>query len=194
MSSVTFPPALGGDGSTVTDDASPVTGLANGGHRLRFVAALAQMVAVMQGALAQAQTALTNATTQAGNAATSAGNAATSANNAAASAQTALTAPGTQATSTATLTVSTGSMSFSLAQTGKGFIVGQWVAITDTSLPGRWLAGQITAFNSGTGAITVQVVQANGTGSASTWAIAPTPPVATLIPTQWAGVSLGPLI
>lgn len=46
MTSVYFDPALGGDGSTVTDDANVSTGLANGGHRLRFVPALAQTVAM----------------------------------------------------------------------------------------------------------------------------------------------------
>ena len=48
MASVTFPPEVGGNGSTVTDDANPTTGLANGGHRARFVPALAQVVAVAQ--------------------------------------------------------------------------------------------------------------------------------------------------
>ena len=46
MASVTFTPDVGGNGSTVTDDANPTTGLANGGHRARFVPALAQVVAV----------------------------------------------------------------------------------------------------------------------------------------------------
>ena len=53
MSSVTFPPALGGDGSTVTDDPDPNTGLGNGGHRTRFVPSLYQAVAVMNGAVTQ---------------------------------------------------------------------------------------------------------------------------------------------
>ncbi|HJW23752.1 MAG TPA: hypothetical protein VJ576_02550 [Rhodocyclaceae bacterium] len=48
MASVTFPIAVGGDGSTVTDDGNVATGLANGGHRVRFVPALAQVVAVAQ--------------------------------------------------------------------------------------------------------------------------------------------------
>ena len=48
MASVTFPLPLGGDGSTVTDDADPVTGLAGGGHRDRFVPALSQTVAMAQ--------------------------------------------------------------------------------------------------------------------------------------------------
>lgn len=46
MASVTFLPEVGGNGSTVTDDANPTTGLADGGHRARFVPALAQVVAV----------------------------------------------------------------------------------------------------------------------------------------------------
>lgn len=48
MASVTFPPEVGGDGLTVTDDANPTTGLANGGHRARFVPTLSQVVAVAQ--------------------------------------------------------------------------------------------------------------------------------------------------
>ena len=46
MASVTFPPEVGGSGLTVTDDANPTTGLANNGHRARFVPALSQVVAV----------------------------------------------------------------------------------------------------------------------------------------------------
>ena len=48
MASVTFTPDVGGNGLTVTDDANPTTGLANGGHRARFVPALAQVVAVAE--------------------------------------------------------------------------------------------------------------------------------------------------
>ena len=44
--SATFLESVGGDGSTVTGDANPTTGLANGGHRKRFVPALSQVVAV----------------------------------------------------------------------------------------------------------------------------------------------------
>ena len=40
MASVTFPTEYGGDGNTYTDDADPNTGLAQGGHRVRFVPAL----------------------------------------------------------------------------------------------------------------------------------------------------------
>lgn len=43
---VYFDPAVGGTGLTVTDDGNPTTGLDNDGHRVRFVPALAQVVAV----------------------------------------------------------------------------------------------------------------------------------------------------
>ncbi|ACT50860.1 hypothetical protein [Methylovorus glucosotrophus] len=48
MANVTFPTALGGDGSTVSDDNDPVTGLGNGGHRTRFVPSLKNIVAIAQ--------------------------------------------------------------------------------------------------------------------------------------------------
>jgi hypothetical protein len=46
MASVTFSTTVGGDGSTVTDDDSPSTGLGNGGSILRLVPMMAQVVAV----------------------------------------------------------------------------------------------------------------------------------------------------
>ena len=89
MASVTFPPEVGGSGLTVTDDANPTTGLANSGHRARFVPALAQVVAVAQYVVDTAEDvntdaatvsgAVITATTQAGIATTKAGEAALSA-------------------------------------------------------------------------------------------------------------------
>lgn len=46
MAGVTFDIAVGGDGSTVTDDANPETGLRRGGYKVRFVPALNNTVAV----------------------------------------------------------------------------------------------------------------------------------------------------
>lgn len=152
MTSVTFPPALGGDGSTVSDDANTSTGLANGGHRTRFVPALAQTVAM-------AQTALNKAA------------------EAAASAASAVNAPGTSATSTTSLTIGTGSKSLTLAQTGKSFVIGQPVIIASTAVPTNWMAGTITAFNSGTGAMTVGVTLTNGSGTVADWSVALSGPV-----------------
>lgn len=146
MASVTFPVSVGGDGSTVSDDASPTTGLANGGHRTRFVPALGQVVTV-------AQTAVNSATS------------------AQSSAQTALNAPGSQATSANNLSIGLGSKSFTLAQTGKAFAVGQYVQIVSASNTSNWMVGGITAFTSGTGAMTVNVTAFNGSGTASDWVI-----------------------
>ena len=75
MSSVTFSPSVGGDGSTVTDDSNATTGLDGGGHRTRFVPALAQVVAVAA-----------HTVTKAGEASASAAAAASSASSAAAQA------------------------------------------------------------------------------------------------------------
>lgn len=157
MASVTFPPALGGDGSTVTDDSSPTTGLASGGHRTRFVPALAQAVAVMSGAV-----------TQAGNSASAA---AASQAAAAASAASAVNSPGTSATSTTSLAVGTGSKTLTV-QTGKSFVVGHPVMIARTSDAGNtWMAGNVTAYNSGTGVLTVNVVWTSGSGTWTDWTI-----------------------
>lgn len=147
MASVTFAPAVGGDGSTVSDDSNPTTGLANDGHKTRFVPALAQVVAVASNVLSNA-------------------------NAAAASAASALNAPGTNATSTTSNTLGTGSKSFTI-QTGKTFAVGQPLIAVDSANPTtKYLLGQITAFNSGTGALTILVTDFAGTGTVSSWIIA----------------------
>ena len=63
MAAVTFPPELGGDGKTYSDDADPTTGLDNNGHLTRFIPTL-------QGAVAMAQTAKNKAGESASSAAT----------------------------------------------------------------------------------------------------------------------------
>jgi hypothetical protein len=63
MSSVYFDPAVGGDGTTITDDSNPSTGLANGGHRTRYVPSLANIVSVGNFSLTQANSAAASAVT-----------------------------------------------------------------------------------------------------------------------------------
>lgn len=101
----------------------------------------------------------------------------TSAEAAAASAASAVNAPGASATSATSLLVGSGAKSPTLAQTGKTFAVGQPVRIARTSAPSTtWMQGIITAFNSGTGAMTVAVATFAGTGTHTDWTIALTGP------------------
>lgn len=91
--------------------------------------------------------------------------------NAAASAATAINAPGASATSTTSLAIGTGSKSLTV-QTGKAFVVGQWVTITSTASPGNWMHGQITSYTSGTGALVVNVGMTGGSGTIASWTVA----------------------
>lgn len=165
MASVTFLEAVGGDGSTVTDDSNATTGLDGRGYVDRFVPALAQVVAV------------------AGYTVTTAGAASTSASAAAASAASALGAPGTNATSTTSLTVGTGSKSLTI-QTAKAYSHGQVVVIASTASPGNQMTGIITSYNSGTGALVVDVQQTLGSGTLAAWTISLGALVSSTLPSQ----------
>lgn len=121
---------------------------------------------------ADAATAAAAAST-ASSAATSA---ASSAASASASAIAALNSPATQATSTTSLAIGTGSRSLTLEQTGKAFAVGQYVTLVSTASTTNWMIGAITAFTSGTGAMTVNVTTINGSGTLASWAVSPVAP------------------
>ncbi|MCK5769463.1 hypothetical protein [Algiphilus sp.] len=101
MASVTFPAGLGGDGSTVTDDDNASTGLGNGGHRLRFVPALAQTVVMAQTAKDRAAAAASSAGA-ASTSETNAGNSATAAAGSASAASTSETNAGNSASAAST--------------------------------------------------------------------------------------------
>ena len=90
---------------------------------------------------------------------------------ASASAASAVNAPGTNATSTSSLTPALGTQSFTLAQTGKDFVVDQFVNVVNS--PTNYFNGLITAFNSGTGEMTVEARVAESTGAATAWTITP---------------------
>lgn len=75
-----------------------------------------------------------------------------------AAAQSAVATPSAAATTTTSMQLGYGSKSFTLAQTNKTFSVGQIVSIASAADPRDWMAGIITAFTSGTGAMTVNVL------------------------------------
>lgn len=74
------------------------------------------------------------------------------------------------ATSSTSLTVGTGSKSLTI-DTGKGFAVGQPVLIASTASPTNYMSGQVTAYNSGSGAMTVNVTAIGGSGTVASWAV-----------------------
>lgn len=76
------------------------------------------------------------------------------------------------ATSVTALTVGAGNKALTLAQTGKLFSLGQTVVIAETSAPAtNQMTGIITAFDSTTGAMTVNVGSSVGAGSHADWTI-----------------------
>lgn len=96
--------------------------------------------------------------------------AAAAADAAAASAATAVNAPGTSATSSTSLAIGTGSKTLTI-QTGKSIVVGMTVKIAYTTDPTKWMAGDVTAYNSGTGSLTVNVNRSIGSGTYAVWTV-----------------------
>ena len=150
-------PALGGDGSTTDDSTSSTTGLDNGGHRQRLVPMFSQMIAILN----FCKNLISGYATTAQNAA-----------------NTAVNAPGTSGTSTTSDTIATGSTTVT-TQTGKAWAIGQWVIFASTASPNNFMIGQITAYNSGTGSLTVNVPTggAFGAGTFTAWTISLTAPL-----------------
>jgi hypothetical protein len=112
-----------------------------------------------------------SATSSASAASVSAASASSSASSAAASALTAVNAPGTSATSTTNLSTGSGSKSLTI-QTGKSLQAGQFVIIAYTNDVSVYMIGQITSYNSGTGALVVNVLALGASGTnLATWVI-----------------------
>lgn len=139
------------------------------------------MVVLAQVALDEAAAAVlsaSDAAAEAAAAAASAGDAAASAGAAAASAAAAAAASALTATTSTSMTFATGTKVLTLNETGKEFTAGQWVYLVDPADgDNRWLIGSITSFTSGTGNMTVEVLQFSGTGSHGTWNVYPASPV-----------------
>lgn len=78
---------------------------------------------------------------------------------------------GTYLTFVGTLTVATGTLSITI-DTGKFYATGQFVIIANMATPSTYMSGQITSYNSGTGALVVNITAVSGSGSVSgTWAL-----------------------
>jgi hypothetical protein len=75
-------------------------------------------------------------------------------------------------TSVSSLTVGTGSKSLTV-QASKLYYLGQFVMIASTASPTNYMVGQVTSYNSGTGALVVEVTIASGSGTLSSWTVGP---------------------
>lgn len=77
----------------------------------------------------------------------------------------------TSSTSTTSNTIGTGSKSFTV-ETGKGYLAGQSLSIARTSAPTNRMFAVVTSYNSGTGALVVNVQAIEGSGTFTDWSIA----------------------
>ena len=77
---------------------------------------------------------------------------------------------GFSSSSTTSLTVGTGSKTLTVG-TGLGFYIGCNVAISRTSAGATQMFGPVTAYNSGTGAMTVEVASSAGSGTYTDWTV-----------------------
>jgi len=73
-------------------------------------------------------------------------------------------------TSTTSVLIATGSKTFT-TQTGKNFQIGQSVRVAYTTTPANYMDGQVTAYDTGTGSITVNVTAVGGAGTYALWTI-----------------------
>jgi len=73
-------------------------------------------------------------------------------------------------TSSTSIAVATGSVAIT-ASTGKQWQVGQHLYVARTSAPTTWLAARVVSYNAGTGALSLDVVAVNGSGTYTDWQI-----------------------
>jgi hypothetical protein len=76
--------------------------------------------------------------------------------------------------SSSSVAIGTGSKSFT-ATTGLSWAIGQPLMVASAANPANYMTGQVTAYNSGTGALTVNVASDGGSGTHTDWVISPVP-------------------
>lgn len=95
----------------------------------------------------------------------------------------AINAPGTNATSTTSLTIGSGSKTL-IIQTGKSLVPGMFVVVANTAQPANYMAGQITSYDSFTGALVFNVTGTGGSGTFSAWTLSLSSQGSTGLPSQ----------
>jgi hypothetical protein len=82
----------------------------------------------------------------------------------------ALNAYATNSTSASSLAIGTGSKSLTV-ETGKSYVAGMSVKIAYTTTPANYMLGYVTSYNSGTGALVVNVTETGGSGTYAAWTV-----------------------
>lgn len=152
--SVTF------NGNTYNDGDTPPGNMGNGGHRQNLFPMLSDAVIDLEAKRLAAATSETNAA----NSEASALAAQAAAEAAAAAAQ------GFISTSTTSLAIGTGSTSLTV-QTLELYQPGQFVTISSVADPADFMYGQVAAYTAGSGALVVNVIRAEGSGTFASWDI-----------------------
>lgn len=149
-------------GATVTFTAAPPAGTNNIQIKWNTVMGQAAVQPYATAAAASASAAATSAS----NASTSATSASTSFTNTQAAIASAVL-PITS-TSTTSLAIGAGSKSFT-TQTGKAWVPGHSIAIVSAANATNSMTGTVTSYNSGTGALVVNVIATGGSGTYADW-------------------------
>lgn len=151
-------------GTTLTFTSAPPSGTNN--IRVRYIGAMAVNAALASTAATNAAASATAASTSASNASTSA----STANIALANTQSAIASAVLPliSTSTTSLAIGTGSKSFT-TQTGKAWVPGHSIAIVSAANATNSMTGTVTSYNSGTGALVVNVTTTGGSGTYADW-------------------------
>jgi hypothetical protein len=157
VDSVTIPARITGTTDhTYTNDDNQSTGLAGGMHTVNLVPMFAdsvlialyceQQISLLDSKISTAYTTID------------------------AKAATVAQSPYTNATSSSTIAAGLSTKSFTLNETGKAYSLGQTVNVADSTVA-TVMVGTITAFNSTTGAMTINVTNLLGSGTFSSWII-----------------------
>lgn len=79
-------------------------------------------------------------------------------------------------TSTTSLAIGTGAKSLTV-DVSKGYLPGHSVKIARTAAPSNWMHGDVTSYNSGTGALVVNVTTISGSGTFTDWTVTFSAPI-----------------
>ena len=148
VESVTFP-----NGNTYSDGTSGTGHLANDGHRANFIPLIRDVIIVSDQAVDAAAAAAISESAAAASAASAAGSAA----------GVVLTT-----TSTSSVLIGTGTKTFTLA-TAINIQIGQWMKVTDQASSSNYVYGDVTAWNSGTRVVSINVTNTGGSGTKASW-------------------------